>query len=105
MLEIILFIIASVSCSVVLARADILEEPKQFILKHLPTRLEVTIGSFMYCSQCIGFWVGIAMSLVLGTQMSEIPGVNALILGFVSSYFSSIGDRIVYGKSGGDEGS
>lgn len=100
---IVMFILISVSCTITLVRAEILERPKGWIIDSLPVKLEKLVGSFLYCSQCLGFWVGIAISLILNVWITEIPVLDQVMLGMVSSYLSSIGDRLVYGIPGDDD--
>lgn len=98
-MELATFIIVSMSLTVVLARAEVLEYIKGYIIMHVSVKMEKPLGSLMYCSQCMGFWIGIILSIFLGPSLSGIPGVDNILLGFVSSYFSSLGDRIIYGIS------
>lgn len=101
-MELIIFIIVCVSCTVTFTRAEIFEWPKNKIINRLPVKLEKPIGSLMYCSQCLGFWVGFTLSWLIGLPISGIVGIDNIMLGFVSSYFSSLGDKIIYENS--DEG-
>ena len=95
--NLLMFILACVGCTVTLVRADILSKPKQMIIDLLPRPLEKPIASLITCSQCLGFWVGIILSFLIDVEISGIIGVNTILLGFTSSYFSLLGDRVVYG--------
>lgn len=95
-MELITFIITATAVTVTLARAEILEMPKGWIIDRLPVRLEKPIGSLMYCSQCMGFWFGIIISIFITPSISGIIGIDNILLGFISSYFSSLGDKIIY---------
>jgi hypothetical protein len=98
LMSLMVFMIISASCTVVLARAEILERPKGWIIDRLPVRLEEPVGSLMYCSQCLGFWAGLVLSVIIGPKVSGIIGVDNIMLGFVSSYCSTLGDKLVYGR-------
>ena len=102
-MELVTFIITATAVTVTLARAEILEMPKGWIIDRLPVRLEKPIGSLMYCSQCMGFWFGIIISMFITPKLSGTPGIDNILLGFVSSYFSSLGDKIIYGYKETDD--
>lgn len=102
-----IFVIICSALSVGIARGTLLDPAKTLVLKLIPqkyTSVEFMIGTLLYCSQCIGFWVGIIIGTILDIKWTGyISGIPYVILsGFISSSFSMILDRFSYGNIGDD---
>jgi hypothetical protein len=81
-------IIYSVSLTILLTTSAILERPKIYIIGILPTSsfAEKNISILLFCSQCLGFWVGLFFSIIY----NDIGIVRMLMLPVISSTVSGI---------------
>jgi len=72
-----------------LATGSIFESIKRFVIRAIPRRcyrLEKLAAELLYCSQCLGFWVGLAGSLFSFQDIPLPVGVsNAAFAAAVSS--------------------
>jgi hypothetical protein len=92
--------------SLVLARAEILEDPKEWILIRLEWLLnlrpknKIRIGFF--CSMCIGFYVGtmvgflILLDIIPSFWISRI--IDSIFMPFIISIFSIAADKAIFKK-------
>jgi len=85
-IEIILY---SVSITIFLSTSTIFDTPKMLILKRLPTGgpLEHNISTLLFCSQCIGFWVGLIFSII---YFANFGIINIIMLPIVVSTISAV---------------
>jgi hypothetical protein len=95
-----MFILISVSITILLSKGDIFEPIKYTILKIIPRCIEESVLMFMYCSMCIGFWVGILVYSISPLVISvSIPYIDYVFAGSISSLFSIGIDRIIFSKN------
>lgn len=94
-----LCIIVLVCVAVALVRGSILEEPKTWFLKFVPRILEKKVNELLYCSMCLGFWVGL-----VGTAILRVHGlflnrpVTWICSGFLVSILAIFTDRMIFGR-------
>jgi hypothetical protein len=94
----VIFIIATVSVTLCLARWHILESGKAWVICVIPSRfskVEELIGTLMYCPQCIGFWIGMALYFLIPVNWTQVCVLNVVISGMVSSCFSMLFDTVL----------
>lgn len=100
------FLIICASIAVCFARWSILEKPKEFVIRIIPSRypyVERFVGELLYCAQCIGFWIGILLSIYLEPTWINMAGLDHIVSGAVSSFTATLFDRAVYGKYNGTD--
>lgn len=101
------FIIVTSAITIGISRGYLLDGLKDWIIKKIPNRfvlIEREVGKLLFCSQCVGFWVGIIMSIFMNPEWVGIfPVVNNIIAGFVTSLFSSMFDFAIFGKGEEDD--
>lgn len=78
------------SLSHLLATGDIFVPVKAAVIRVIPARwstIEEGAAKLLYCSQCLGFWVGLAGSLTVD-GLGHLPSVvsNVLFAAAVSSF-------------------
>lgn len=102
-MSIIFWFVAAVSTTICLSRSAIFESPKKYVISIAPFRfgIDIILGELMYCSQCLGFWIGlfgfIFFPYISNLTMIEIVP-NAILAGFIVSTLSITLDRIIYGR-------
>lgn len=93
-----LCIIVLVCITIVLVRGSMLEKIKQRILKITPKRFEENVGFLMYCSMCLGFWIGIiGIAILVKDTIFLNRIVTAICSGFLVSVLSIYLDRLIFG--------
>ena len=103
-MEPIFWIVAAVSATICLSKAAIFERPKKLIISSVTSKfgLDIIIGELMYCSQCLGFWVGVFGFVFhpypIANPFIDKLFINAIITGFIVSTLSILLDRIIYGR-------
>lgn len=81
-----------------LVRAPQFETIKIWILKVTPKFAEETVGGFLYCTLCLGFWIGL-----IGTIIGKVDSifVNRPITWIASAFLVSVLsiylDRLLFG--------
>jgi hypothetical protein len=103
-MEPVFWIIAAVSTTICLSKAAIFERPKKMIISSVTSKfgIDIIIGELLYCSQCLGFWVGVFGFMihpysVVNPFMNKLF-LNAIITGFMVSTLSILIDRMIYGR-------
>jgi hypothetical protein len=87
-----------------LAGGNILSKPKYWLVKKLPHGIQEEALSFLFCSMCIGFWVGLFGSILADTGWVSRTGLPGP-LGFAFAVsISALGlNRLVFGGHHGEE--
>jgi len=92
-------IISLSAVTVVLCKADILENLKEYILQILFKENEdkkEKYGALLYCPMCLGFWVGLSGSNFFNINyLTNSYILNMVLVGFMISYFSSLLGKFV----------
>ena len=101
--QFVIWILSLSSLTVLLARGGIFYNMKMTIMRLLPARFGIDHKAMelMFCSQCLGFWVGI-----LGAWLIEFPTgssvIKFILIGALVSTISLTIDRICYGRDYSD---
>ena len=79
------------SLSHLLATGEIFVPVKAAIIRIIParwSRIEEGAATLLYCSQCLGFWVGLAGSVTVSGLTNHLPAglANVLFAATVSSF-------------------
>ena len=96
-MDTVVHILVGSSVAVCIAQWHILESIKNWIINRIPARypkVEESLGTLLYCAQCIGFWVGIILGF--GFDLSWVglhPVINHILYGFVVSSTATIINR------------
>ena len=79
----------AVAVAITLSTAIVFDKMKTNIIGWLPAghKLEQQVAYFLYCAQCIGFWVGLGFSII---YMATFPISKLIMLPFLVSALSSI---------------
>ena len=95
------WILAAVCMAVCLTRASVFEWIKTLIISSVPKGFDEVVGELMYCSQCLGFWIGAIGSAFfpLDLGISNSIALEALFTGFIVSTLSILMDRLIYGRN------
>lgn len=91
---------AAVCMTICITRADIFERAKMIAISLAPSKIGMDefIGKLLYCSQCLGFWVGFIFHIVHPSYTMVNFIIDPFLSGFVVSTISIGVDRIIYGK-------
>lgn len=89
------YALAYATLTVLMVRGSIFERLKKFILRYSYGPTELVMAELLYCSQCLGFWVGMGGSFHLPVRMDVLWH---LLFAAMVSTFAILLDRIIYGK-------
>ena len=83
-----------------LIRSPQFESFKEFALKHSPKFIEKGLGGLLYCTLCLGFWIGLLCSIPayrgIEFSMFNMP-VTLVANAFLVSVLSLYLDRLLFG--------
>ena len=85
-----------VAITVSLATAWILEQPKNWIIDKLERPYDIYASKMLYCSQCIGFWIGLFGAIIQWPTWINfhptwlVPVLHGFIISFLSYTISSL---------------
>lgn len=104
-MDILIWLTVAVSMTICLAKASIFEPGRTLILSAVPAGMDEAIGELLYCSQCLGFWIGFAGYLLFPLYHGGISlGISSVFAGFVVSTLSIAMDKLIYGRTSQTEG-
>ena len=100
--DLVIYLLAMCSLTLVLAKGDILEPAKMWIVRKAPKRFEHELAIMLTCSMCIGFWVGFCSSLIVGFDGFALmfgDRIGHFLAGTIVGSISSVVDKIAYGRN------
>lgn len=96
-MDLLIFILSGASLTVLLARGDIFDGIKYAILLRLPKCIESHAENLLYCPTCIGFWVGICLSVVMiNPIVTTLYCLDNILAGAVISISASWVDKLIF---------
>lgn len=99
-MTIIIFLFLSGAITIGLTRSELLDEVKEKLISFLPLGLDRYIGTLLFCTQCLGFWIGLILSIFISPSWIGIyPVVDNILAAFAASYISTLMDLVVYGRA------
>jgi len=76
-----------VAVTVSLSNAFLLDGIKDKIIEMVSPPVDTYLSKFLYCSQCIGFWVGVFGSFIIKPEGID-TWLYPVLQGFLTSFFS-----------------
>ena len=92
----IIYILIGISITYALTTGWILKGPKDRLVGILAAPFDLYLSKLLYCPQCLGFWIGAGMPLVMEPLWYKGPYMIQLLLsGFLISTASSVFARLM----------
>ncbi len=90
-INLVIGLLIAVSTTVLLATGVIFDKPKYYIIvKISKPRYDEALSKLFYCSQCLGFWIGLICGIIGLTDFGYGIFGNSIISGIVVSTLSKI---------------
>lgn len=99
--EALITVLLYATVTVLLIRGEIFEPFKMKILHVVPGFAEEFFASVMYCSQCLGVWIGLVGLLTIEPVSFIHPLAQCILFPAAVSTIALLLDRVIYGREEG----